>query len=70
MTQSWRPDDWADDEREPWRGDVHPNAEPWRTASSDEAWRGDEHFAEWPEEAAGPEYRLLKGWIERQQGGD
>ena len=38
MTQSWRPDEWADDEA--WRGDRHCDAEPWRADLSDERWRG------------------------------
>jgi hypothetical protein len=68
MTQSWRSDDWADDEledlfareREAWRGDLHLNAELRRPDRSDEAWRGDEHLAEWPEASAGPEYWMYK----------
>ncbi len=27
---------------------------------TDEAWRGDVHLADWPEELAGPEYRMFK----------
>jgi len=50
MTQSWRPDDWADDE-DAWRGDLHRDAEP---------WRGEEHVADWPEAQAGPEYWMYK----------
>ena len=50
MTQSWRPDDWADDE-EAWRGDLHRDPEP---------WRGQEHLADWPEAQAGPEYWMYK----------
>jgi len=69
MTQSWRPDEWADDD-EAWRGDLHGDAEPWRARPSDEQWRGQEHVADWPEAQAGPEYHLLKGWIERQKNGD
>ncbi len=71
MTHGWRSDDWGgrdDDDlerlfaqdREAWRGDVHRDAEPWRWDSSDEAWRGGEHFADWPESAAGPEYWMFK----------
>src|SRR6184192_3776963 len=52
MTQSWRPDEWADDGA--WRGDLHCDAEPWRAGSSDERWRGQEHIADWPEAQAGP----------------
>jgi hypothetical protein len=48
MTQSWRSDDWADDELE----DLF--------AQEREAWRGDEHLAEWPEASAGPEYWMYK----------
>ncbi len=62
MTHGWRSDDWGgrdDDDlerllaqdREAWRGDVHGDAE---------AWRGGEHFADWPESAAGPEYWMFK----------
>jgi len=50
MTQSWRSDDWAEDD-EAWRGDVHLHAE---------RWRGEEHVAEWPEAQAGPEYWMYK----------
>lgn len=32
----------------------------WVAPEQDEAWRGDEHTADWPEEAAGPEYHLIK----------
>jgi hypothetical protein len=68
MTHPWQPGDSGDDElerlfaqaREAWRGDFHPPAEPWRVESSDEAWRGEEHLAEWPEAAAGPEYWMYK----------
>jgi hypothetical protein len=41
--------------REDWRGDVH---------REDAAWRGDEHLADWPEEAAGPEYWMFKAVAE------
>ncbi|HYU90810.1 MAG TPA: hypothetical protein VE966_10225 [Gemmatimonadales bacterium] len=51
MTQSWRPDDWADDEAS-WRGDLHRDAE--------DHWRGQEHLADWPEAQAGPEYWMYK----------
>ncbi len=27
---------------------------------TDEAWRGDVHLADWPEELAGPEYWMFK----------
>ncbi len=45
-------------EREPWAtsGDL-----PWKTAGAEEeAWRGDIHVDNWPEEMAGPEYWLNK----------
>jgi hypothetical protein len=59
MTQSWRPDDWADD-AEAWRGDLHRDAETWRADPSNDPWRGREHLAEWPEAQAGPEYWMYK----------
>jgi len=68
MAHGWRSDDWRDDDdlerwlaqdREAWRGDVHRD-EPWRVDSSDDAWRGMEHFADWPEDSAGPEYWMFK----------
>jgi hypothetical protein len=59
MTQSWRPDDWADDEAT-WRGDLHRDAEPWRADPTDDCWRGKEHLADWPEAQAGPEYWMYK----------
>src|SRR2546430_14874855 len=58
MTQSWRPDEWADDEA--WRGDRHCDAEPWRAGPSDDRWRGQEHIADWPEAQAGPEQWMSK----------
>ncbi len=63
MTQSWRPDEWADDGA--WRGDLHCDAEPWRAGPSDERWRGQEHIADWPEAQAGPEY-----WMYKRAAGD
>ncbi|HEX9486212.1 MAG TPA: hypothetical protein VF976_04055 [Gemmatimonadales bacterium] len=51
MTQSWRPDDWADDD-DAWRGEFHRDA--------DDRWRGLEHVADWPEAQAGPEYWMYK----------
>jgi hypothetical protein len=69
MTHAWRSDDWRDDDdlerwfaqdREAWRGDVHRSAEPWRADSRDDAWRGGEHLADWPEDSAGPEYWMFK----------
>jgi hypothetical protein len=68
MTHGWRSDDWRDDDdlqqwlardREAWRGDVHCD-ETWRSDSRDDAWRGGEHFADWPEASAGPEYWMFK----------
>jgi hypothetical protein len=59
MTQSWRPNDWADDD-EAWRGDLHLHAEPWRAEPGDDRWRGHEHIADWPEAQAGPEYWMYK----------
>lgn len=59
MTQSWRSDDWADDD-DTWRGDARLNAEPWRADPSEERWRGQEHLADWPESSAGPEYWMYK----------
>ena len=55
-----------DDDRLPWEsdGDV-----PWVSGESGweppdpEAWRGDVHLGEWPEELAGPEY-----WLYKKQG--
>ena len=44
--------------REAWRGAVHVERESWR--GSDELWRGEEHLADWPEHAAGPEYWMFK----------
>jgi hypothetical protein len=65
MAGAWMPGDPGDDEleqlfaadREAWRGPLRDDAEP---------WRGDEHFADWPEELAGPEYRLFKKWGDRR----
>src|SRR3989442_15486943 len=51
MTQSWRPDDWADD-NDAWRGELHRDP--------DDRWRGLEHIADWPEAQAGPEYWMYK----------
>jgi len=75
MPRAWMPGEPEDDElerllagdSEAWRGDVHPSAEPWAEAAADDVWRGGEHLADWPEEAAGPEYHLLKGWIRRHE---
>jgi hypothetical protein len=52
----------------PWEsgGDLPWEAESdWEPADS-EAWRGDVHLGEWPENLAGPEYWLYK----KQQGDD
>ena len=56
------------DDRQPWEtsGDL-----PWDapTAEHDledaEAWRGEVHLADWPEELAGPEYWLFKNLRDR-----
>ena len=69
MTHPWRPEDQEEDElertfaqeREAWRGEVELDAEPWRAGPGDDAWRGEEHFADWPEASAGPEYWMYKG---------
>jgi len=53
MARAWMPGDPGDDELE-------------RLFAADrEDWRGDEHLADWPEELAGPEYRLFKKWGDR-----
>jgi hypothetical protein len=43
----------------PWEGDGDL---PWDTPDSEdsEAWRGDVHLGDWPENLAGPEYWLYK----------
>jgi hypothetical protein len=56
MEQGWRPDDHGDDE-DRWRGELHV-AESWRPKLDDASWRGEDHFADWPE--AGPEYWMYK----------
>jgi hypothetical protein len=73
MAHAWMPGDPGDDElerlfaadREAWRGPSQDQAEPWSAAREPEDWRGDEHLADWPEELAGPEYRLFKKWGDR-----
>ncbi len=40
----------------PWENDDNGEPEPTDT----EAWRGDLHLGEWPENLAGPEYWLWK----------
>ena len=73
MRYPGRPDEaWNDelerelaDQREAWRGDVHSAAEPWQADAGDAAWRGEEHFADWPEASAGPEYWMYKGATRR-----
>jgi hypothetical protein len=46
-----------DDEVPPWL----ESANPWRADEPDEdRWRGEVHYEDWPEELAGPEYRLFK----------
>jgi len=69
MPHAWEPGDRGDDEletlfaqaREAWRGDVHREDESWSLDSGDDAWRGEDHLADWPESAAGPEYWMYKG---------
>jgi hypothetical protein len=52
----------------PWE---HDGDLPWDTPEGDwepadsEAWRGDLHLGEWPENLAGPEY-----WLYKKQQGD
>ena len=68
LTHGWRADDTEGDElearfapdREAWRGDVHVEGESWRGEPGDDAWRGGEHLADWPEASAGPEYWMYK----------
>ena len=60
MAHAWMPGAPEDDElerllsadHEAWRGDLHAPAE--------DAWRGTEHLADWPESSAGPEYWMYK----------
>jgi hypothetical protein len=57
------------DERQPWEteGDL-----PWETSGGEseaagaEAWRGEVHLEEWPEDLAGPEYWLYKKMREEE----
>lgn len=42
---------------ESWRGEMH---------FDDESWRGEVHLADWPEEAAGPEYWMYKALADRE----
>src|SRR5207237_236697 len=59
MTPAWMPGDPEDDEleqlfaagREAWRGSQD---------DAEQAWRGGEHLADWPEASAGPEYWRYK----------
>ena len=68
MARAWIPGDPGDDElerlfaadREAWRGSPPNGGEAWRTDASEEAWRGGEHLADWPEASAGPEYWMYK----------
>lgn len=68
MAHAWSPDESGDDEleslfaaqREAWRGELHRDDRSWRSDAGAEAWRGAEHFADWPESAAGPEYWMYK----------
>ncbi|OLB53139.1 MAG: hypothetical protein AUG74_01470 [Bacteroidetes bacterium 13_1_20CM_4_60_6] len=72
MRDPWLPEHQPDDDelddllaqaREAWRGTVHLEREVWR--GNDEAWRGGEHLADWPEHAAGPEYWMFKEMTDR-----
>ncbi len=73
MAHTWLPGEPGDEEleslfaatRETWRGALHRDEEAWRPESGEEAWRGTEHLAEWPESAAGPEYWMYKRAAER-----
>ena len=66
MPGPWMPGEPEDDaldrllaaDGEAWRGDVHQPVESW--AAADDAWRGVEHLADWPESSAGPEYWMYK----------
>ena len=62
---------------EAWRGDVHLSDDTswvdeetsnWNTEQDEveenSGWRGHQHFADWPEELAGPEYWLYKRMAE------
>jgi hypothetical protein len=73
MLRPWVPGEPGDDEldslfaqdRGAWRGDLHRDDESWRGGgehgdAGDDAWRGAEHVADWPEDAAGPEYWMYK----------
>ncbi|HUL02263.1 MAG TPA: hypothetical protein VLV16_03405 [Gemmatimonadales bacterium] len=50
MNQQWGFEPTFGDD-EPWRGDLHRDAD---------AWRGETHLPDWPEESAGPEYWMFK----------
>ena len=56
------------DHEQRWEGDEDPPGETpggeWEPADS-EAWRGELHLGEWPENLAGPEY-----WLYKKQQGD
>ncbi len=45
---------------EAWGGVGHVATGPGRRDAGDAAWRGDEHFDDWPEAQAGPEYWMYK----------
>ncbi|HTC24941.1 MAG TPA: hypothetical protein VK688_11285 [Gemmatimonadales bacterium] len=59
-----------EDERMPWEteGDLPwaPEEAGWE-APDPEAWRGEVHHGEWPEELAGPEYWLYKKLGEEEE---
>jgi len=44
--------------------DPRSQADGWHDEEADvNDWRGDVHLADWPEDAAGPEYQLLKAHL-------
>jgi len=68
MRHAWMPGEPGDDElerlfaedREAWRGEPHRAGDSWAPAAAEDTWRGTEHFADWPESQAGPEYWMFK----------
>jgi hypothetical protein len=59
-----------DEERKPWEteGDLPWGSEEAEWEAPDpEAWRGEVHQGEWPEELAGPEYWLYKKLGEEEE---